>query len=292
MGAYDRAHSRTKGEKINCIKFLGVFNLKKKFPRKPTPAARTVRREKQRMGYRRWKVIQKPQLNKALMLKRYNWAIKHQHIDLSTTVVIDEKWFTKEKLHNKEIEARPCSPPGKERFQPKQAETNTQLIKLMFITAVTADHKILNEELDCKKFHETQEVDKVGVTALMLKPVFKRIAKTAQKALPGKKLSIMLDRARPHTAQVSQDLLLTLFPGGVIYQEAKNPDTNNLDAALFPLLERQANAECAVDKKDIRRVVNKIWRSLTPTNLQRVAARVRRNIQKIIELKGGNFYCG
>ena len=43
-------------------------------------------------------------------------------------------------------------------FVGKQAETRTQLSKLMFLTVVTEDHKIENYEPDFKTFNEKNKV--------------------------------------------------------------------------------------------------------------------------------------
>ena len=57
-------------------------------------------------------------------------------------------------------------------------------------------------------------------------------------------------------------------------------------------MERRVEAEGAITKAEIRAAVAKAWKELTPEMLGKVAARVRRNMGKIVALKGGNFYSG
>ncbi|MEL7342963.1 MAG: hypothetical protein AAGM67_20940, partial [Bacteroidota bacterium] len=98
-----------------------------------------------------------------------------------------------------------------------------------------------------------------------------------------------MDRAPVHMAALSQNALAINFEE-IIVQPGRSPDVNVCDAAIFPFLERMAQAEVSRTKDEIRSVVNKAWDQLTPVTLQRAAQRVRRNMRKVIQNSGGNFY--
>ena len=56
----------------------------------------------------------------------------------------------------------------------------------------------------------------------------------------------------------------------------------------FDLTEvEQAGATTA---EEIREAVKKAWKKITPAMCRAISARVRRNMLKVIELDGGNFY--
>ena len=270
--------------------------LKKRLPKLKTPSPSTVRNKKVKLGYHLVNVIRKPFLNTKQMKARLAFATEHVDRDWDTTIVIDEKWFSEEKVESQKIEVRKGSPAGKERFKPKQVETATQRTKIMFITAATATHKVLLEELDMDLYYKKHpnELKKGkksgGVTAKFLAPILKKIAKKAKELIPNRPLSIQLDRATAHTAKDTQILLGQLFPGGVAFQVGKSPDTNMADAALYPFLERQCAAEGCFTKHDIRKTVTKLWKEISADTLGRCAERVNRNLRTIIRLKGGNFY--
>lgn len=275
---------------------LVAATLKKRLPRLKTPTPRTVRLKKAKLGYHLVKVVRKPFLTKEQMKKRLAFAKEHVDRDWSTTVVIDEKWFSEEKVESQNIEVRPGSPIGNERFKPKQAETATQRTKIMFITACTSGHKIICDELDMDKYYKTHPNElktgkkKGGVTAKVLAPILITIARKAHRLIPNTPLSIQLDRATAHTAKEQQTLLGELFEGGVHFQVGKSPDTNMADAALYPFLERGCEAAGCLTKEDIRKTVTKLWNGISQTTLQRCAERVNKNMRKIIQKKGGNFY--
>ena len=104
-------------------------------------------------------------------------------------------------------------------------------------------------------------------------------------------ISIILDRAPIHTAKVTQAKLDELFDY-VYFQTPKSQDLSMCDASVFPWMEREQQRRGATTKREIRATVADVWKALKPEMLRKVAARVRRNCRKVVELNGGNFYDG
>ena len=122
--------------------------LRKRMPRKKTPSPRTVRAKKAAMGFKIIKIKKKPKLSTEMMRLRNLFAQQHMNRCFNSTVVLDEKWFSEEKVKGQCIEARSSSPLKGEQFKHKQSETDTQRTKIMYSAAVTGQHKIWLYELD------------------------------------------------------------------------------------------------------------------------------------------------
>ena len=252
-----------------------------------------VSNAKRRMGFKTVKICIKPLLNATLMAERYAFAGKMKGKKFTHVLHADEKWFTEEKAEQMAVTARPSSPVA--RFRGKQAETRTQLDKLMFLTVVCEKKKIGQYELNFKEWnavHVNSRTGKAakGVTADMLAPVLRKIKRDARRELGARaRLAIWFDKAGCHNCKATLALCNELFDE-VILQPGKSPDMSMLDAGVFPWMEREVESRGATTKAEIRAAANAVFAALTPTMLGRVADRVRRNIDNVIKMKGGNFY--
>ena len=65
---------------------------------------------------------------------------------------------------------------------------------------------------------------------------------------------------------------------------------SHLDAGVGPFMERAVEEVGAQTVEEIRAAVKAAWKKITPAMCRAISARVRRNMLKVIELKGGNFY--
>ena len=68
---------------------------------------------------------------------------------------------------------------------------------------------------------------------------------------------------------------------------------SGLPAALSPGIKRRERAvekAGAVTPAEIRVAVKRAWKTITPDMCQRISKRVRKNMLKVIEKKGGNFF--
>eukprot|EP00966_Prymnesium_polylepis_P065763 1526010-Prymnesium_polylepis.1 len=104
----------------------------------------------------------------------------------------DEKWSSEEKGNLLAFEARDNSPvPAKVRFKEQDAETRTQLVKLMFMPCVAATKPIGCYELDYKTWIKANDAKTKagkaakGITAEYLAQFLPKIAKSAQEAREG-----------------------------------------------------------------------------------------------------------
>ena len=70
----------------------------------------------------------------------------------------------------------------------------------------------------------------------------------------------------------------------------KAPDMSQFDAGVCPFMERSVEAAGASTADEIRAAVKEVWKQVTPEMCVKISLRVRRNMHKVIELKGGNFY--
>ena len=78
--------------------------------------------------------------------------------------------------------------------------------------------------------------------------------------------------------------------GEALLAAGNGPDMSPLDAGACPFLEREVEASGAETKEEIRAAVKEAWKKVTPTICKRIMLRVRRNMQKVVALNGGNFY--
>ena len=96
---------------------------------------------------------------------------------------------------------------------------------------------------------------------------------------------MIYDRATVHTSKDSQAELDRVFgKGNHEMQALKSPDTNNGDAGLFP------NGARATTKAEVEKTVAEWWKTVDEKMLTAIDDRVLRNYDRILELKGGNFY--
>ena len=63
-----------------------------------------------------------------------------------------------------------------------------------------------------------------------------------------------------------------------------------LDGAVCPFMERWMNESGAETADEIRTAVKAATKKITPAMCRKMMLRVRKNMQKVIALKGGNFY--
>jgi hypothetical protein len=73
-------------------------------------------------------------------------------------------------------------------------------------------------------------------------------------------------------------------------QPPRSPDFNLLDASVFPTLEKECNKSGAVSHEQIKKAVASIWNLVTPTSMGKAVRKVKRNMEKSVELKGGNYF--
>ena len=102
----------------------------------------------------------------------------------------------------------------------------------------------------------------------------------------------MLDKAPGHRAKdVTKHLDQVWGKGMWALQAGKMPDSNDGDVGMFPFMKRTiAKAGGASSEEQIHAQVKKAWRKVTPDVCKAVRKRVMRNMAKVVELKGGNWY--
>ena len=104
-------------------------------------------------------------------------------------------------------------------------------------------------------------------------------------------LTIVVDRASCNVSKFSRAEIEKHFE--LVVQPAASPDFNLLDACVFPSLEKKFNASGAVSHAQIKKAVREIWKKVTPDEMERAVAKVKRNMAKSIAIEnapGGNFY--
>jgi hypothetical protein len=247
---------------------------------------------KRTMGYtKKKKMKKKPLISAQQRADRLRFALEHADTDMRRVVVLDEKMFTEDKKRNMAFEARFSSPvPREQRFYQLAAETSTQLAKFMFITVMTEKGRVLCEEvwLDDEDNVNAKGKKAKGMTAFVFRKILDKIKQTTNRQY-GKnvELKLWMDRASCHKASVKY--AETLFEE-VILQSPRSPDFNTLDAALFPLMERRQQQGAATSYAEIVATVERTWKTVTPAMCRKACNRVRANMRKCIDDKGGNFY--
>jgi hypothetical protein len=69
------------------------------------------------------------------------------------------------------------------------------------------------------------------------------------------------------------------------------PDANDGDVGIFPFMKRHlARNGGATREEEIHNKVGQAWSQVTPKVCKAVRARVLRNMKKVVELEGGNWY--
>jgi len=244
------------------------------------------------------KVEMKPELNTNMMQERYDFAKRYLKFKgWKITVVIDEKWFTEQKNSTKRIELPKghISKTPLKCFGPKSKDGGpAQLTKVMYLAAISCKGKIGNYQL---KFEErTREtksgnVVKAGVDSKFLLPFWKKIAAASSKTLvlkEGDEMFLQMDRASCHFTKLTEEELKKVgFT--VIKQPPRSPDFNMLDAFLFPTLERECEKKGAVAREEIVATVRSVWAKVTAEECKKAHKRILRNMERAIDLKGGNF---
>ena len=121
---------------------------KKAKPGKKTPCITTISKAKRKLGFQKHKVVSKPMLNKNLFAQRLKMAQERicssdaAYIKKNACCVFAEEKWSSEKKGAGEFEARKTSPvPKTIKFKGKDAETRTQLIKIMYIFCITSNKK-------------------------------------------------------------------------------------------------------------------------------------------------------
>ena len=114
----------------------------------------------------------------------------------------DEKWSSEEKGGLLAFEARDDSPVATRlRFKAADAETRTQLVKIMFMPVVTATQPIGIYELDFKEWNQKHGAktkagkEAKGVTTGYLKALLPKIAKDGRRKLGPGPIKFLHDRA-------------------------------------------------------------------------------------------------
>jgi hypothetical protein len=102
---------------------------------------------------------------------------------------------------------------------------------------------------------------------------------------------LVYDRATVHTSKETQEELDRVFgKGNHEAQSPKSPDTNNGDAGLFPNGARATACSCATNKAEVETTVAAWLKTVDEEVLTAIDDGVLRNYDRILELKGGNFY--
>ena len=276
--------------------------LKKICKKQRIPSAKTVRTWKKDMGFKLVKIIRKPMLSDKIMKGRATMAKKRVKgseeaylKSLKRKIFFDQKWFSEHKGTCDMVEARPNSP-IKKGFKAVGGETATQRIKIMYLVAICLDGPIGCYELQFKEWNKkTGQLTKngakaKGITADFMKPFLEKVKKDALKLLGPGPLSIEIDRAAAHQALFNDGTLEEFFEAEAVLAAGKAPDMSPLDAGVCPYMERMVEKAGAETAAEIRKAVTKAWSGLNAEICKRIMLRVRRNMQTVMRLKGGNFY--
>jgi hypothetical protein len=122
-----------------------------------------------------------------------------------------------------------------------------------------------------------------------MKPFWKKIYVAAVKVLGPGPVIIVIDWASCHVSKVSKVEIQKWFADLQI-QPSRSPDFNLLDASVFPTLEKECNKSGAATREQIKKAVTSIWKLVTPTSMGKAVRNVKRNMEKSVELKGGNYF--
>jgi len=261
------------------------------------PGVSTIHKLKRKMKFNVTKVAIHPELNSTMMKERLIYAKLYFKADWSRIIVIDEKWFTKEKPGDPVIElprGMARRTPGVPRHKGANKETKTQYTKVMFLTAVCESGPVTNILLDTTGH---TRVSKSGATVSakvdsnFLKDKWAIIMKAARK-VPGLRtgpIFIMLDRASVHRSHIT---IAALEAAGftVITQPPRSPDFNLLDAFVFPRMEQWCNRMGAITKDEIKAAVADCYSRITKDMCAAAVRKVKCNMAQSIKLKGGNYY--
>ena len=254
------------------------------------PCAETIRLAKKALNVTTQNKIAKPVVGKHAQEKRYAFCKEHQTADFSRWCVMDMKWFN-EHRGTQQYETWPGGEaPPEVQFTAKKGETRTQEVKLMFMAVVSESGPIMLQEMSWEGHLTSSGKPAKGVTGSVLFPYIKKIKDAARQKMGPGPIGIWLDNAKSHTARIVKAEMEKHFDA-VVFQPPSSPDVNMLDAGVFPHMGKLVEQKGCVSKEDIRRAVKKVWKSdVTEDHLRRVGDRVRRNIQMVVKLEGGNWY--
>ena len=134
-----------------------------------------------------------------------------------------------------------------------------------------------------------------GVTAAFLKPYLIQVAKDAKRKLGRTaEIKLLFDKAPSHKSlfkAYSKDKdLQKWYKGGIELAPAKGPDMSMLDAGVNLYLKREIRQNRASTAAQQRAAMRAAWEKIPPSTMTNISKRVRRNMRKVIEQKGGNFY--
>ena len=164
----------------------------------------------------------------------------------------------------------------------------------MFLLAVTACGAVGLYELDFKSWNAANVNPRSGkhakgITGAFMVPIFKKVKEDARKLLGPGPIDIEVDKAPSHKACANDGSLGKLFDK-VEVLAGKAPDMSMCDAGFCPWLERKIEDAGATTADEIRTAATQAWATIDRTMCERVALRVRKNMQQVARLKGGNFY--
>jgi len=174
-------------------------------------------------------------------------------------------------------------PPDVEYFG-VQAETKTQRPKTMHMAVVGRSKKIGLFKLPTGKGKGN------GTNSKTLIPIWKDI-KVAARRVGIKDPFLLLDKASVHTSKLSKRNLDEIYgKGNWALQSPKSPDCKNCDVGLFGNASRWMSKKAASSTAEVDKEVKAWWATVEGPMLTAIDDRVLRNYDKILELKGGNFY--
>ena len=275
------------------------------FHPKDVPSTRTINEKKRAMKFRVVKVEHRPVLTKKKMEGRLKYAkselVLHRassgkHAKWRLTVVIDEKWFTEEKPTKATFLARADSPVGDAKFKSKSKETKTQLVKLMYLCAVSPTHgpiyyHKLNWTHHVRYNAKTGREEPAKVDSKLLKPIWKKIHAAAVKKFgQSHHIRLVMDKAPSHKSKATAKNVKDAGFDELVLQSPTSPDFSMLDASIFPSLEKECNDQGAQTADEIEKAVKAIWRKVNKEECVKAAKRVELNMEESVKLKGGNFY--
>ena len=193
------------------------------------------------------------------------------------------------------VEGEAHTVPDNIRFAELAKETSTQEIKVMYGMASCPYGPIYFKYFDLTNFVDRKgnKARGVGQDFFLKKQIFKAIHTAALKVISkSKKPFLLLDRAPGHIAKdVAENLNEVWGKNYWKLQAGKMPDANDGDVGIFPFMKRHlARNGGAKSEAEIHVKVKQAWRTVTPKVCKAVRARVMRNMKKVVQLKGGNWY--
>ena len=293
-----RANQEAPSGNVLRVGLLKVFNAK------DVPSVSAINKQKTRMKFKVVLVEYRPVLTAGKMKERLLYCDVQLALYYNPgkwrgwklTVIIDEKWFTEEKPVKAVVLKRKGSPMGAAKFKTKSKETRTQLVKLMYLCAISPTHGAigywrLNWDHHVRIDKRTGREVPAKCDSNLLKPLWKKIyQKAVIKFGQSHDIRLVLDKAPSHTSKASQKNIKDAGFDECVIQAATSPDFSHLDASIFPTLEKECNKAGASTASEIEAAVKKVWRSVTVDACRKATKRVVLNMEESAKLHGGNFY--